>query len=418
MLGVTSSATTTVKYNSGVKAKNGAVTATTYNGLTLTAATTGFTIAGGTTSKTLTVNNTYTLGAACAYGVDDATANGALGTGTGLTTERSVYYGLCTVNNASQTRATSIYAPTGAGTAGQFLKASGSNTAPVWADLSPSITTTRTNNAPTTTLSVGGKTSNVHSAIVDLIYPVGSIYLSVTSTSPATLFGGTWVQLKDKFLLGKGDTYTGNVETTGGAASVSYTPAGTNSGGAVSDHTLTTTEIPSHNHTFTGSAVTSGENSVGHTHDFTTDNANASHRHTGTTDSGGRSHNHSGPNHSHGIGSMVYNATGSGCHGPNNGGSATWRTHDAGTGNTGNKTPSHTHGFTTGSENASHRHTGRTGVISQNHTHSVTADGSIGNTGDGGAHGHGFTQPTFTGTAATIATMPPYILVYMWKRTA
>lgn len=55
MLGVTSSATTTVKYNSGVKAKNGAITATTYNGLTLTAATTGFTIAGGTTSKTLTV---------------------------------------------------------------------------------------------------------------------------------------------------------------------------------------------------------------------------------------------------------------------------------------------------------------------------------------------------------------------------
>lgn len=35
-----------------------ALTGKTYNGLTLTAATTGFTIAGGTTSKTLTVNNT------------------------------------------------------------------------------------------------------------------------------------------------------------------------------------------------------------------------------------------------------------------------------------------------------------------------------------------------------------------------
>lgn len=61
MLGVTSSATTTIKYNSGVKAKNGAVTATTYNALTLTAATTGFTIAGGTTSKTLTVSDSVTL---------------------------------------------------------------------------------------------------------------------------------------------------------------------------------------------------------------------------------------------------------------------------------------------------------------------------------------------------------------------
>lgn len=61
MLGVTSSATTAIKYNSGVKAKNGAVTATTYNGLTLTKETTGFKIAGGTTSKTLTVEESITL---------------------------------------------------------------------------------------------------------------------------------------------------------------------------------------------------------------------------------------------------------------------------------------------------------------------------------------------------------------------
>ena len=78
MLGVTSSATTTVKYNSGVKAKNGAVTATTYNGLTLTAASTGFTIAGGTTSKTLTVSNSYTLGAACTHGVNNRTTVSSL----------------------------------------------------------------------------------------------------------------------------------------------------------------------------------------------------------------------------------------------------------------------------------------------------------------------------------------------------
>lgn len=44
---------------------------------------------------------------------------------------------------------------------------------------------------------------------VDLmtVYPVGSIYMSVNETSPASLFGGTWEQLKDRFLLGAGDSY-------------------------------------------------------------------------------------------------------------------------------------------------------------------------------------------------------------------
>lgn len=50
--------------------------------------------------------------------------------------------------------------------------------------------------------------------IIDLIYPVGSIYMSVNSTSPATLFGGSWTQLKNKFLIGAGDTYTAS--STGG----------------------------------------------------------------------------------------------------------------------------------------------------------------------------------------------------------
>lgn len=61
-------------------------------------------------------------------------------------------------------------------------------------------------------------------------YPVGSIYMSVNSTSPASLFGGTWEQIKDKFLLSAGDTY--KVGSTGGE----------------SEHKLTVNEMPNHRH--------------------------------------------------------------------------------------------------------------------------------------------------------------------------
>ena len=62
-------------------------------------------------------------------------------------------------------------------------------------------------------------------------YPVGAIYLSASETSPASLFGGTWERLKDRFLLAAGDSYTAG--STGGEAK----------------HTLTGDEMPSHLHT-------------------------------------------------------------------------------------------------------------------------------------------------------------------------
>lgn len=74
-----------LKYNPSTKALT---TGGKVNGLTLTAATTGFTIAGGTTSKTLTVNNTYTLGAACAKSVDTSVAESS--TSTNLPTTKAV----------------------------------------------------------------------------------------------------------------------------------------------------------------------------------------------------------------------------------------------------------------------------------------------------------------------------------------
>ena len=53
--------------------------------------------------------------------------------------------------------------------------------------------------------------------IINLVYPVGSIYMSVNNVSPATFLGGTWTQIKDKFLLSAGDSYAAG--STGGAAS-------------------------------------------------------------------------------------------------------------------------------------------------------------------------------------------------------
>lgn len=66
--------------------------------------------------------------------------------------------------------------------------------------------------------------------ILGLVYPVGSIYMSINNVSPATLFGGKWVQIKGRFLLGASDVYKAN--TTGGEAT----------------HALTTDEMPEHRH--------------------------------------------------------------------------------------------------------------------------------------------------------------------------
>ena len=56
---------------------------------------------------------------------------------------------------------------------------------------------------------------------VDDVYPVGAVYISFNSTSPASLFGGTWEQIQDKFLLASGITYQAGA--TGGNATHSHT---------------------------------------------------------------------------------------------------------------------------------------------------------------------------------------------------
>lgn len=72
--------------------------------------------------------------------------------------------------------------------------------------------------------------TNLKSDLVNIIYPVGSIYLAYNHVNPSTLFGGSWVRIEGRFLWAT--TASGTIGSTGGE----------------STHTLTINEMPSHNH--------------------------------------------------------------------------------------------------------------------------------------------------------------------------
>ncbi len=169
------------------------------------------------------------------------------------------------------------------------------------------------------------------------IFPVGAIYLSMSSENPSVHFGGTWQKLEGRFLLGQsGSSEAG---ATGGERTKQ----------------LVVNNLPAHTHT-----------GPSHIHTI------PSHTHTGTTASAGA--------HSHtlhrwqagGTGTARYVAQG-------DSGSPTYSTSTAG---------AHTHTFTT----------------------------AAGGGGSTGASGTGVTGSTGRGMEFSI--IPPYVIVYMWQRTA
>lgn len=153
--------------------------------------------------------------------------------------------------------------------------------------------------------------------LFDIVYPVGAIYMSVSSTSPATLFGGTWERIENRFLLAAGSSYTAG--KTGGAKTV----------------TLTEAQIPSHTHSVN---LNTGNSGV-HTH-------------------------------------VVYRyASGSGNWGANPSGRDCATTKDGGM---------------------------IMGIADSAGEHNHAISGNTGSTGGSKSH----------------SNMPPYLVVYMWKRTA
>lgn len=85
------------------------------------------------------------------------------------------------------------------------------------------------------------------SALVDLIYPVGSIYMSANNVSPQTFLGGSWAKIEGRFLL----------------AADSAHPAG--STGGKESQTVSLQQIPDHYHSIsTGDGSGAGYNYPGY----------------------------------------------------------------------------------------------------------------------------------------------------------
>lgn len=86
-------------------------------------------------------------------------------------------------------------------------------------------------------------------------YRVGDLFLTTIATNPSNYLGGTWELFGPGRCLVCVDTSDSNfnsVKKTGGANSSSYTPAGSNTGTAISVN-----QMPSHNHSFIRNGGTS-----------------------------------------------------------------------------------------------------------------------------------------------------------------
>ena len=192
------------------------------------------------------------------------------------------------------------------------------------------------------TIEATGLGATLKQAVIDAIYPVGSIYMTVSDDTAAKVkarFGGTWVAWGSGRVpigVNTSDTSFNTVEKTGGGKTTSYTPEGTNESVA-----LTAAQLP---------------------------------KITGTINFHGASA---------GSGGIVGSATGV---------------------------------FNIGKDHAESSYSSnkyKTPADLTAHTGAASSNQAFLSFGGGSKHAH-----KFTGTAANISTVQPYITCYMWKRTA
>lgn len=99
----------------------------------------------------------------------------------------------------------------------------------------------------TVTNGAKGDTGSIEN-LLNKTYPVGSIYMSVNSTDPSTLFGGTWERLKGRFLIGAGAVADTNSNTRFGSLGAEKPDIASGETGGEYYHQLNATEMPEHNH--------------------------------------------------------------------------------------------------------------------------------------------------------------------------
>lgn len=217
------------------------------------------------------------------------------------------------------------------------------------------------------TYSGNNEVSDFEKRIFLAAHPVTTLYWTSDNRNPGDVYGGTWKQIKDRFILAAGDTYTNGA--TGGTANT----------------TLAEGNLPSHTH---------GLNN--HTHYFTPTGTVSAHSHPAgtlaTIDAGGHSHNLRSTDRDDANSKGLNSGGGDLVGGLNSvfGGNIAYV----------NKS------LVSWVDDHTHSITGRTGE------ESATFIGWAGTTG--GASDN--TTPTGSGTA--FSNMPPYVVKYCWERTA
>lgn len=142
--------------------------------------------------------------------------------------------------------------------------------------------------------------------IFNLIYPIGSYYMSSSATNPGTLFGGTWEQITDRMIMAAGSSYA--VGTTGGATSHTHTSAAHTH--TTAGHALTINEMPSHKHGIYSGYGDGSNNTDAFRYQFWASNNQKFNSFLSESVGGGASHSHGD------TGSTTPGATGSSNHLP------------------------------------------------------------------------------------------------------